>query len=107
MPRLFLLFFTLSLPTLSSAEINSLTNRWIAAFHPDQVTSCDAESLLKKMDTLSSKAQLTLIRPYNPCGIIFLSDSPLDIENLKNSPSIQFIEPDGFNQIQPVMPPIK
>ncbi|MGI9278664.1 MAG: hypothetical protein ACR2PX_03420 [Endozoicomonas sp.] len=106
MYRLFIFFFTLSLPLFSHAEFSHSTHRWIAVFHPDQVESCDAELLMEKLDDLSSDATLSLVRPYSSCGIIFLSDEPLDIKTLNENPLIRYLESDGLNEIQPVMPPI-
>ncbi|WP_422139818.1 hypothetical protein [Endozoicomonas sp. ALC020] len=107
MNRLLLLFFTASLSLFSYSEFSHYTHRWVAVFDSGIVKSCDAELLIEKLDKLSSEVTISLVRPFGSCGIVFLSDSSLDIESLtQQDPSIRYIEPDGLNQILPEMTPI-
>ncbi len=104
--KTFTIVIGLSLSLSSIAEFSQSPYRWIAVFNPDFVESCNDEYLFEKLNDLAS-ANLSLIRPFNNCGIILVSDKPLDIKALEKNPSIRYIEQDGVNQPLPVPPPIE
>ncbi len=96
--RTFLVMVILILSNPLYAEPLSPKSRWIAVFTPALVDSCESKALLNRLQSLVKANQLALVRPFQNCGVVFTSDTSLDIKHLKTLPELDYIEPDGLNQ---------
>ena len=67
-------------------------------FKLTKVDNCEANALIGRLVSVIDNNQLTLVRPFQNCGVVFIADKPLNTHRLKALPELDYVEPDGHNQ---------